>query len=281
VIEPCYDSYVPNILLAGGVPRFVAMRPDFSVDWQAVQDAVSPRTKAILTNTPHNPSGRVFQAADLLALEAIVEKHDLIVIADEVYEHMVFDAAEHQSASRYDALAQRSFVVSSFGKTFHVTGWKIAYCAAPERLMKEFRKVHQFAVFTVNAPAQEGVATYLQNPKPYLELPSFYQAKRDFLRVALERTALQLLPCEGTYFQLASFAKLTPSPALALSADDLATELAFAHWLTRNCGVTVIPVSAFYNGQGAKSTEQQLVRFCFAKQTSTLEQAAQRLVKLM
>jgi methionine aminotransferase len=265
VIEPMYDSYLPNIALAGATAVCVPMTEDFRIDWSTVAAAVTPRTRAILINTPHNPSGRILGDADMQALEAIAVGHDLFVIADEVYEHMVFDGAIHASASRYPALAARSFVISSFGKTYHVTGWKVAYCAAPAALSAEFRKVHQFLVFTVNTPAQVGLARYMADPRPYLDLPAFYQHKRDLFRDGLARTRFRLLPCEGTYFQVADYTAMSDE-----------SESSFAQWLTREIGVAAIPMSAFH----VTPTERRCVRFCFAKRDETLRDAIERLARL-
>jgi methionine aminotransferase len=265
VIEPMYDSYLPNIVLAGAHPVCVPMTDDFTVDWARVQAAVTSRTRAIVVNTPHNPSGRILRDEDMRALEAIAEAHDLFVIADEVYEHMVFDGRAHASASRYPALAARSFVISSFGKTYHVTGWKVAYCAAPAAMTAEFRKVHQYLVFTVNTPAQVGLARYMADPSPYLQLPAFYQRKRDLFRDGLARTRFRLLPCEGTYFQVVEYSAISEQP-----------EAEFAQWLTREVGVTAIPMSAFYDAP----IERRKVRFCFAKKDETLADALARLSRL-
>jgi methionine aminotransferase len=265
VIEPMYDSYLPNIALAGARAVCVPMTPDFGIDWQQVAAAVTPRTRAILVNTPHNPSGRILREADMRALEAIAVEHDLFVISDEVYEHMVFDGQPHESVSRHPALAARSFVVSSFGKTYHVTGWKVAYCAAPAALSAEFRKVHQFLVFTVNTPAQVGLARYMANPAPYLELPAFYQRKRDLFRAGLAGTRFRLLPCEGTYFQVADYRAMSDAP-----------EAEFAQWLTSEIGVAAIPMSAFHE----TPVERHRVRFCFAKRDETLRDALARLARL-
>ncbi len=276
VIEPSYDSYVPNIVLAGGVPVLVPMAPDFSIDWDRVQAAISPRSRLIIVNSPHNPSGRILSDTDMQRLQSLAEQHNLLVISDEVYEHMVFDRQQHHSASSYPDLARRSFVISSFGKTYHVTGWKIAYCLAPTLLTAEFRKVHQYAVFSVNTPMQEGLASFMDHADAYLGLSDFYQTKRDILRAGLVNTGLQILPCEGTYFQLASFSALQPRADIKLNANDLGSELNFSRWMTQSLGVTVIPVSAFYQS----SVEQQLVRLCFAKKESTLTNAVQRLSTL-
>lgn len=269
VLEPAYDSYIPAIQLAGGIPVGVAMTADYRIDWAAVQAAITPRTRALIINTPHNPSGRVATAEDMATLAALAEAHNLLVISDEVYEHMVFDGAVHQSVAAYPALAARSFVVSSFGKTFHVTGWKIGYVAAPRALMSEFRKVHQFNVFTVNTPVQYGIAQYLENPAPWQQLSAFYQAKRDVFRQGLSRTALRLLPCEGTYFQTVDYSALSHSQA------DL-NEIDFARWLTTEIGVAAIPLSAFYQ----QAVERKHVRFCFAKRDETLQRALEKLQQL-
>jgi methionine aminotransferase len=265
VIEPAYDSYIPNIILAGGTPVCVPLNSRYRIDWASVASAVTSRTRAILINTPHNPTGTTLSDADLRSLQTLATEHGLFVISDEVYEHMVFDGAPHQSASRYRALAERSFVISSFGKTYHVTGWKIAYCAAPAALMVEFRKVHQFKVFSVNAPMQQGLADYMRDAGPYLELPAFYQRKRDLFRDGLKDTRFKLLPCEGTYFQLVDYSAISPMP-----------EAEFAQWLTAEIGVAAIPLSAFYD----EPVEHGVVRFCFAKRDETLALALQRLARL-
>lgn len=265
VIEPCYDSYVPNIELCGGTVVPVAMDDAFRIPWDAVEAAVTGKTRAILINSPHNPSGTILRDADMRRLESIACGHDLFVISDEVYEHMVFDGERHLSSSSYPGLAARSFVISSFGKTYHVTGWKVAYCAAPASMTHEFRKVHQFNVFTVNTPMQHGLADYMRDPGPYLELPGFYQRKRDLFRQGLESTRFRLLPCEGTYFQLAEYAAISDLP-----------ELAFAQWLTAEIGVAAIPVSAFQR----QPVDRKTVRFCFAKRDETLAIALERLAKL-
>lgn len=265
VIEPAYDSYIPNILLAGGVPVRIPMNASFRPDWARIASAVTPRTRAILVNTPHNPTSTTLSDADMLTLQQLAVDHGLFVISDEVYEHMVFDGAMHQSASRYPALAERSFVVSSFGKTYHVTGWKVAYCAAPAALSAEFRKAHQFTVFSVNAPMQQGLADFMRDPAPYLDLPAFYQRKRDRFRAGLASTRLRLLPCEGTYFQLVDY-----------SAVSSMSEAEFSKWLTIELGVAAIPLSAFYD----EPIEHGVVRFCFAKRDDTLDRALERLAKL-
>ncbi|MBK9442848.1 MAG: pyridoxal phosphate-dependent aminotransferase [Comamonadaceae bacterium] len=266
VLEPCYDSYVPNIELAGGVAVRVPLTPGtFRPDFQRVAAAISPRTRAIIINSPHNPSGTTWTADEMQNLERLLAPTKVLVISDEVYEHMVFDNQKHQSAARYPGLAERSFVVSSFGKTYHVTGWKVGYVAAPLALSQEFRKVHQFNVFTVNTPVQHALAEYMTDPRPYLDLPTFYQEKRDLFRAGLEETRFKLLPCEGTYFQCVDISEVSN-----LSETD------FCKWLTSEVGVAAIPLSAFY-GNGF---DQHVVRFCFAKKTETLNLALQKLQKL-
>ncbi len=266
VLDPCYDSYVPNIDLAGGRAVRVPLTPGtFRPDFTKISAAITPRTRAILINSPHNPSATVWTAAEMQQLQELLASTNVVLISDEVYEHMVFDGAEHQSAARFAGLAARAFIVSSFGKTFHVTGWKVGTVAAPAALSAEFRKVHQFNVFTVNTPMQHGLTTYLQNPAPYLQLPAFYQAKRDLFRQGLEGSRLKLLPSTGSYFQ-----------CVDISAVSDLNEADFCQWLTREVGVAAIPLSAFY-GDGF---DQRVVRFCYAKKDDTLLAALERLRKL-
>ena len=270
VLEPSYDSYVPNIELAGATAVRVPLTPgSFRPDFDKIAAALTPRTRAIVINSPHNPSGTVWSAADMQRLDELLAPTDVLVISDEVYEHMVYAPLRHESAARWPGLAARAFIVSSFGKTYHVTGWKVGYVAAPAALSAEFRKVHQFNVFTVNTPMQHGLAAYMQDAAPYLQLPAFYAAKRDLFRAGLEQTRFRLLPCEGTYFQTASYADM-PGPERDLSEAD------FCQWLTREHGVAAIPLSAFY-GDGF---DQRVVRFCFAKKDETLREAIARLRKL-
>ena len=270
VLEPCYDSYVPNIELAGGVPVRVPLTPgSFRPDFDRIAAAITSRTRALIINSPHNPSGMVWSEADMLRLQDLLAPTDVLLISDEVYEHMVFDDELHQSAARFPGLAARAFIVSSFGKTYHVTGWKVGTVVAPAALTAEFRKVHQFNVFTVNTPMQHALAAYMADPSPYLDLPAFYQRKRDLFRAGLANTRFRLLPGEGTYFQCVDIS------GLSVPERDL-PEADFCQWLTREIGVAAIPLSAFY-GNGF---DQRVIRFCFAKRDETLQLALQRLARL-
>ncbi len=266
VLEPCYDSYCPNIELAGGTVVRVPLTPGtFRPDFKLIEAAISPRTRAIIVNSPHNPTATVWTRAEMEQLAALLAPTDILLISDEVYEHMVYDGAPHVSASSIPSLAARAFVVSSFGKTYHVTGWKVGTVVAPAALSAEFRKVHQFNVFTVNTPVQHGLARYMDDPRPYLDLPAFYQRKRDLFRAGLQRTRLRLLPSEGTYFQSVDY-----------SAVSSLGEADFCQWLTREMGVAAIPLSAFYDS----GFEQGIARLCFAKRDETLETALGRLASL-
>jgi len=269
VIEPAYDSYLPAITLAGGVPVPVQMQVEahggFSVPWARVEAAVTARTRMIIINTPHNPTGSVLRASDMEALREIVRDTDILLLSDEVYEHMVYDGQRHESICRYPDLAERAFVVSSFGKTYHVTGWKVGYVAAPAMLSLEFRKVHQYNVFSVNTPMQHGIASYMEDPAPYLGLPAFYQRKRDLFRRGLEGTRFELLPADGTYFQCVRYDRISSQ-----------SEAEFAEWLTSEIKVAAIPVSAFYRD----AKDSGIVRFCFAKKDETLALALERLARV-
>jgi methionine aminotransferase len=266
VLDPCYDSYEPNIELAGGKTVHVALTPGtFRPDFAKIGAAITPRTRALIINTPHNPSATVWTAAEMEQLAALLRPTNIVLIADEVYEHMVYDGALHQSVARFPELAARSVVVSSFGKTYHVTGWKVGYAAAPAALMAEFRKVHQFNVFTVNTPMQHGLARFMADASHHLDLAAFYQRKRDLFRAGLAQTRLRLLPSQGSYFQCVDYSAVS----------DL-TEEAFCRWLTNEVGVAAIPLAAFYSG----GFEQKLARFCFAKKDETLHTALERLAKL-
>ena len=270
VLEPCYDSYVPNIELAGGVVVPVPLTPGtFRPDFDKIQAAITPRTRALLINSPHNPSGMVWTREEMLRLQEILDPTDVLLISDEVYEHMVYAPLQHWSASQFEGLAARAFIVSSFGKTYHVTGWKVGTVVAPAALSAEFRKVHQFNVFTVNTPMQIGLARYMADPGPYLELPAFYQKKRDLFREGLAQTKFRLLPGQGTYFQCVDIS------GLSVPEKDLG-EAGFCKWLTTEIGVAAIPLSAFY-GSGF---DQQVIRFCFAKKDDTLQLALERLARL-
>jgi len=268
VLDPCYDSYEPAIELAGARAVHVPLRaPGFEVDWQRVRDAITPRTRMLIVNSPNNPTGSVLAEADLDALEDILRDTGVLLLSDEVYEHIVFDGAPHQSVLRRPALAARSFVVSSFGKTYHCTGWKLGYCIAPAALSVEFRKVHQYVTFCSFNPAQHALAQMLrEHPEHHLELPAFYQDKRERFRALLAPTRFRLLPVAGTYFQLADYSAIS-------DLDDLA----FCGWLTVEKGVTAIPLSPFC---AAPDPALRLVRFCFAKSDATQRAAAQRLSTL-
>ena len=266
VLEPCYDSYGPSITLAGGNTIRVPLTPGtWRPNFDALARVLTPRTRLVIVNTPHNPSGTVWTADELARFAALLAPTRALVLSDEVYEHMVFDGVAHASVSGLPELAERSVVVSSFGKTFHVTGWKVGYVAAPASLMREFRKVHQFNVFTVNAPMQHGIAAFLADPSHWQSLAPFYQAKRDRFRAGLATTPLKLLPCEGTYFQCVEYSALSDK-----------TDLAFCEWLATEVGVAAIPMSAFHD----QAPDMRVIRFCFAKKEATLDEALRRLQAL-
>lgn len=267
VFDPAYDSYEPAIELQGAHAVHIPLTvPSFSIDWQRVRDAVTPKTRMILINSPHNPSGAVLSRADLDELAAIVRDTDIVVLSDEVYEHIVYDGAEHQSVLRHPELAARSIVVSSFGKTFHCTGWKLGYAVAPKALSVEFRKVHQYLTFCTFHPAQQAFAEFLAStPEHYLELPSFYQVKRDRFRALIAPSRLKLLDVPGGYFQLVDYS--------AIRDED---DVAFCEWLVKHAGVAAIPLTPFYE----KAPGTRLVRLCFAKSDATMDAAAERLCKL-
>ncbi len=263
VFEPCYDSYVPAIELAGGTPVFVALRfPDYAIDWDVVRRAMSPRTRLIMLNTPHNPAGAVIGPPDIAALTALVDGTDVLILSDEVYEHIIFDGVRHESMARHDALAARSFVVGSFGKTYHTTGWKVGYAVAPSALTTEFRKVHQFVTFSTNTPVQHAIADFLETRRGLDDLAPFFQAKRDLFLRLMEGTPFRPLACRGSYFQLMDYSAITSEP----DAD-------FAIRLTKEHGVASIPTSPFLHRQKAPT----VLRFCFAKKDETLAAAAARL----
>ena len=278
IIEPAYDSYRPSIELAGGKTIAVSLEvrrdahgqvASYEIPWDALANAINSKTRLLMINSPHNPTGMVWQKEDLDRLAQLVKNTSTLILSDEVYEHMVYEGAAHHSVASHPELAARSFLISSFGKTYHVTGWKVGYVAAPPALTKEFRKVHQFNVFTINTPMQYGLASYLADASHYLNLPAFYQAKRDFFRAGLEKTSFKLLPTPGTYFQCADYSALN-IPQVKLNEAD------FCQWLTTEVGVAAIPVSAFYD----RPTESGVIRFCFAKQEQTLVNALQRLQSL-
>jgi methionine aminotransferase len=268
VLDPCYDCYEPAVELAGGRCIHLSLDPaTFAIDWQRLAAAINPKTRLLIINTPHNPSGAVLDEADLRRLADLLRNTHVLIISDEVYEHMVFDGVSHESVLRHPELAARSFVISSFGKTYHCTGWKLGYCVAPRALSVEFRKVHQYNTFCSFTPAQWAVAEMLEkHPRHHRELPAFYQAKRDRFRELLARTQLRPLPVPGGYFQLVDYSAIS----------DL-EDAAFCRWLTTQVGVAAIPLSPFY---AEPPPGHRLARLCFAKHEATLEAAIQRLEQL-
>jgi methionine aminotransferase len=266
IFEPAYDSYAPAVKLLGGLVKpYELAPPDYDIDWEMVRKLFSANTKMIILNSPQNPTGCILSEKDVKALIRLTRNTDILILSDEVYEHIIFDGQTHHSIALYPELRERSFIAASFGKLLHTTGWKLGYCLAPEILMKEFRKVHQFNVFSVNTPMQLGIANYLKDPSTYLGLPAFFQEKRDLFRSLLGETKFKLLPCNGSYFQCISYAHLS---------NEKDNEMAVS--LVRDYGVASIPVSAFYT----KHTDHKVLRFCFAKKQETLEKAVQRLMKL-
>ena len=267
LFSPAYDSYAPSVELSGGKAIHYSMEaPDFTINWQQVKKLITQRTRMIVINTPHNPTGTVLTEKDMKELEKLTKGTDIIILSDEVYEHIIFDGAAHQSVLRYPKLAERSMVVGSFGKTYHATGWKVGYCIAPRELTAEFRKVHQFNVFSVSTPMQYAYAEILQHSHLYDNLAAFYQEKRDFFKKAMKGSKFELLDSKGTYFQLASYKKIT---------EDKDTEV--VKWLTKEFKVAAIPISVFYH----QHLDQKVIRFCFAKENDTLERAAERLSKII
>ena len=261
IFEPAYDSYDPAIKLNGGVPKYISLSaPDFGIDWDEVKNTITSKTKLLIFNTPNNPGGFVFNSDDMLRLTEITRGTDIVVISDEVYEHIIFDGLQHQSALLFDELYQRTIAVYSFGKTFHATGWKTGYVVAPEHLMIEFRKVHQFNVFCVNTPIQYALAEYLDNEQHYLTLPDFYQQKRNYFINAIQGSRFKVIPSKGTYFQLLDY-----------SAVSNQAEFDFAVWMTKEKGLASIPVSSFYHDK----KNQQILRFAFPKEEETLLKAAE------
>lgn len=266
VFEPAYDSYVPAIELNGGIPVFVTLTPpDYTVDWQAVREKITDKTRLILVNTPHNPTGHVWTADDLNQLADLIRDRDIWIVSDEVYEHILFDGRTHHSLMTHSELQERTFIVGSFGKTFHITGWKIGYCLAPKELSTEFRKIHQYLTFSTVTPIQYALADYLQAPEHYRQLPDFYQHKRDLFLAGLEGSRFTFTPAEGSFFQTVSYAAITDEPDYELAIR-----------LTKEIGVASIPVSVFYD----QKNDYKVLRFCFAKDDAVLQEAAERLRKL-
>lgn len=266
LFAPAYDSYAPAVELAGGKAIYYDLEsPEFKVNWNDVKRLINQRTKMIIINTPHNPSGTTLKEADMKELEKLIAGTDIMLLSDEVYEHIVFDESRHESVLRYPKLAERSFVINSFGKTYHTTGWKLGYCIAPKNMMAEFRKVHQFNVFSVNSIAQVAFAEILKRKDLYLELNSFYQQKRDFFRQAIQASRFKSLKCEGTYFQLVSYNRISKE-----------RDTEFVKRMTKDMGVAAIPVSVFYRHQ----IDNSVIRFCFAKEEETLKRAAELISKV-
>ena len=265
IIEPAYDSYAPVVLMNGGIPKFVSLGKDFSFDWQVVKDSITNRTKMIIINSPHNPAGSVLNESDIKVLEEITRNTKIIIVSDEVYEHIIFDGQKHFSLCQSEELSQRSFVISSFGKTYHTTGWKIGYCTAPKALMEEFRKIHQFIVFAVNTPIQYAYADYLNKPEHYLSLNSFYQSKRDLLISSLKESKFKITPTSGTYFQILDYSEISEL-----------NDMDFSTYLTKEIGVAVIPISPFCT----IDKNRKIIRVCFAKKDEVLLQAAEKLNKV-
>jgi len=260
IFEPAYDCYQPAIEMAGGKTVYLQLKaPDYSIDWEQVQKVFNHRTRMLIINTPHNPTGSVLSADDMRKLEKIIKGSDAVIISDEVYEHIIFEGQAHQSVARFPLLAERSFIISSFGKTFHATGWKVGYCVAPKNLMVEFRKVHQFLVFTVNTPIQFALAEYLKNKENYTGLGNFYQKKRDYFNDLIKNSRFIFKPALGTYFQLVDYSKITQEK-----------DTDYAVRLIKEAGVAAIPISVFYH----RPIDNKMLRFCFAKKEDTLEKAA-------
>ena len=266
IFEPAYDSYAPAVKLFGGIVKYARMKPpDYRIQWQEVARMVTHRTRMIIINSPHNPTGSILREDDLLALEHLTKKTDIVVLSDEVYEHLIFDNEPHESVCKYPGLAERSFVTGSFGKTFHATGWKMGYVLAPDNLMKEFRKSHQFVVFTCNTPIQFAIAEFLAEPENYQDLHRFYQEKRDYFVHAISGSRFDIIPCHGTYFQLVDYSRISDEH-----------DMDFAERLIREYGIGSIPVSPFYH----KGDRNNLLRLCFAKKEETLDKAAEILCKI-
>ena len=266
IFEPAFDCYAPAIKLMGGIVKSLELEPpDYRIPWDMVKRLINNKTRMIILNTPHNPTASILHKKDIDELSAIVKNQDILILSDEVYEHLIYDGETHHSMARYAHLQEKSFIVASFGKPFHATGWKVGYCMAPAQLMNEFRKVHQFLVFSVNAPIQYAIAEYLKNENTYLSLPEFFQQKRDHFRQGIGQTRFKLLPCSGSYFQSVTYNDITNEK-----------DSDFALRLTKDFGVAVIPTSAFYT----KGTDHHVLRFCFAKRQETLDKAVERLLQI-
>jgi methionine aminotransferase len=266
IFEPAYDCYAPTVKMFGGlVKSYEMVPPNYEIDWDIVKRLFSANTRMIILNSPHNPTGSILKESDIDALIKLTKGTDVLILSDEVYEHLIYDGQQHRSISRYPELKERTFIIASFGKLLHTTGWKVGYCMAPENLMKEFRKVHQFNVFSVNTPVQHAIFQYLQNPERYNELGSFFQKKRDYFRSLMKETKFKLLPCNGSYFQCVTFDHFSEE-----------SDVALATRLIKDLQVASIPVSAFFT----RNTDHHVLRFCFAKKEETLEKAVDRLMKL-
>ena len=266
VFEPAYDCYQPAIELNGGKTIYLQLKaPNYSIDWEEVKKVMNHRTKMIIVNTPHNPTGSILSAADMVMLQKLTKDTDIVIISDEVYEHIIFDNQVHQSVARYSHLAERSFIVSSFGKTYHATGWKIGYCVAPQNLMNEFRKVHQFLVFSTNTPIQYALAEFLQQKNQYIELGVFYQKKRDYFISLIKNSRFSFTPADGTYFQLLNYSQLSKEK-----------DTEYAIRLTKEFKIASVPISVFYH----EGEDNNVLRFCFAKKEETLEKAAEIINKI-
>ncbi len=266
IFEPAFDCYAPAIKLMGGIVKSLELEPpDYRIAWDMVKRLINSKTRMIILNSPHNPTATILHKEDIDELSALVKNQDILILSDEVYEHLIYDGETHHSMARYPELQQRSFIIASFGKPFHATGWKVGYCMAPAFLMHEFRKVHQFLVFSVNAPIQYAIAEYLKNENTYLSLPGFFQQKRDYFRKGLEQSRFELLPCFGTYFQSVTYNNITEEK-----------DSDFSLRLTKDIGVASIPTSVFYT----KGTDHHVLRFCFAKRQETLDKAVERLLKV-
>ena len=266
IVESAYDSYVPGVKASGGIPVYVKLNPnDYSYNWEAIRNSISDKTKLIIINSPHNPTGSLITDDDIKQLEVLIKDTNIFIISDEVYEHIIFDGEKHISLAESDELAKRTFLISSFGKTFHTTGWKMGYCAAPDNLMKEFRKMHQFIVFSANTPIQHAYADYLKDESHYLDLNNFYQKKRDILIREIQKSKFKIMQCNGTYFQLLDYSDISSM-----------NDFEFSEYLTKEVGIAVIPISPFYDN----GTNENIIRICFAKRDEVLMKAAEILSRL-